>query len=196
MPSLWEGASFHLEFICLQRHIAAMVALLEQASLGYPRDPTEDDGGLEKRLQRLFELQENLDRASAISRVHVLDVIARGCVRFHAHAASTQAKVFRLIEAGAFVDAIFTLQELELPQWKLRRIVYDDVRWHCSFSRYSAVPMELDDIAEGSHEVLPLAILNGFLGARRFTLVANPRPLRSVPQAGFNGHVVCCDNFA
>ena len=154
--------------------------------------PTEDDGGLEKRLQRLFELQESLDRASAISCVHVLDVIARGCVRFQAHATSTQAKVFRLIESGAFVDAIFTLQETELPQWKLRRIIYDDVRWHCAFSRYFAVPMELDHIAEGSHEVLPLAILNAFLGAQRLTLIAKlaSTKIRSAGAVPWTGRVL------
>src|SRR2546430_8077723 len=129
-----------------------MVVLFEQASLGSLRDPTEDDGGLEKRLQRLFELQESLDRTPAISRVLMLDVITRGCPRFHAYASSTQAKVFRLIEVGAFVDAICALQELEMPEWKLRRIICDDAQWHCSFSKHCAVPMEFDDVAEGSHE--------------------------------------------
>jgi hypothetical protein len=56
--------------------------------------------------------------------------------------------------------------------------------------------MELDDIAEGSHEVLPLAILSAFLEARRLTVAANPFPPRSIPQARFHGHLVCCDNFA
>jgi hypothetical protein len=40
--------------------------------------------------------------------------------------------------------------------------------------------MELDDIAEGSHEVLPLAILSAFLEARRLTVAANPFPPRSI----------------
>jgi hypothetical protein len=56
--------------------------------------------------------------------------------------------------------------------------------------------MELDDIAEGSHEVLPLAILSAFLGARRLTLAANPFHQDPIPQARFHGHHVCCDNFA
>jgi hypothetical protein len=173
-----------------------MLAPLEQARLGYLRDPPKDGAGLEEQLQRLFELEERLRGASAISRTCILDAIVHGCVRFHAHARSTQAKVFRLIEAGAFVDATCSLQELEMPQWKLRRIVYDDPQWHCSFSKHSALPMELDDIAEGSHEVLPLAILSAFLEARRLTVAANPFPPRSIPQARFHGHLVCCDNFA
>ena len=173
-----------------------MVALLEQASLGSLREPRQDNSGLEERLQRLSELQESLDHAPVISRVHMLDVIAHGCTRFHAHASSTQAKVFRLIEAHAFVDATCALQELEMPQWKLRRIVYDDSQWHCSFSKHSTLPMELDDVAEGSHEDLPLAILRAFLEALRRTLTANLRPLRSVFQERFYGNIMCCDNFA
>src|SRR6516225_2462446 len=196
MRCLWEAASFPLEFICLQEHIAVMVALSEQASLGSLREPLQDNSGLEEQLQRLSELRESLDRAPEISRVHMLDVIAHGCTRFHAHASITQAKVIRLIEAGAFVDATCALQELEMPQWKLRRIVHDDARWHCLFSKHPAVPMELDDVAEGSHDVLPLAILSAFLEARRLTLAANPRPPRSDPQARFHGQVVCCDNFS
>jgi hypothetical protein len=173
-----------------------MVALLEQVSLCSLRGPPKEDGGLEERLQRLSALQESLDRAPAISRVHVLDVIARGCTRFHAHASSTQAKVFRLIEAGAFVDATCALQELEMPQWKLRRIVHDDSQWHCSFSKYPTLPMELDDVAEGSHQALPLAILRAFLEALCRTLAANPHAPRSGPPVRFHGHVLCCDNFA
>jgi hypothetical protein len=173
-----------------------MVALLEQARLGYLHDPAEDGAGSEEQLQRLFELEERLGGASAISRTCILDVIVHGCVRFHAHAPSAQAKVFRLIEAGAFVDATCALQELEMPRWKLRRIVYDDPQWHCSFSKHCALPMEFDDIAEGSHEVLPLAVLSAFLEARRLTLAANPLPPTSVPQARFYGYLVCCDNFA
>src|SRR5262249_55356361 len=78
-------------------------------------------------------------------------------------ASDCQAKVTRLIEAGAFHDAILALQELELPQWKLRRVIYDDGEWHCSFSKQLGMPAELDEMAEAVHEVLPLAMLSAFL---------------------------------
>jgi hypothetical protein len=52
-----------------------------------------------------------------------------------------------------------------------------------------------EDGAAGSHEVLLLAVLSAFLEARRLTPAANLLPPRSVPQARFHGHLVCCDNF-
>src|SRR5262249_44954719 len=52
----------------------------------------------------------------AVTGYLILNVIARGCTRFRAHASITQAKVFSLIEARAFVDATCALQKLETPQ--------------------------------------------------------------------------------
>jgi hypothetical protein len=80
--------------------------------------------------------------ASAISRTR----IPRGdCARLRSIPCTCSehaSQNIRLIEAGAFV-VTFALQELEIPQWKLRRIVYDDPQWHCSSSKHSALPMEL-----------------------------------------------------
>ena len=76
-------------------------------------------------------------------------------------------RVNRLIEAGAWTDATLALVELELPQWKLRGIVYEDGEWHCCLSRQPQLPLGLDEVAEASHEILPLAILIAFLQARR-----------------------------
>jgi hypothetical protein len=171
-----------------------MVSPLEEASFGYHRYPHETDCGLEER--RLLELQQELRRSRAISRPCILQVIGRGCVRFHAHHPRTQANVFRLIEAGAFIDAACALQELEIPDWKLRRMIYDDPYWYCSFLKYPTLPIELQDVAEAAHHSLPLAIFSAFLEARRLTLVAKPRTPKSVPQTWSDEHLLCCDNFA
>jgi hypothetical protein len=105
-------------------------------------------------------------------------------------------KVSRLVESGAWTDAALALVEFELPQWKLRRIVYEDGEWLCSLSRQPQLPPELDEVAEASHEILPLAILIALLQARRSTavgatgMVTAPQ-VRSVP-----GYTMCCDNLA
>ena len=67
------------------------------------------------------------------------------------------AQIDQLIEAGAWSDAALALIELELPAWKLRRLVYEDGKWYCSLSRQPNLPVALDDTATASHEVLPLA---------------------------------------
>jgi hypothetical protein len=88
------------------------------------------------------------------------------------------------------------LLELDLPQWKLRRIVYEDGEWHCSLSRQPQLPLGLDDVAEASHEILPLALLISLLHARR-AVAERPTGVTAVPQVGpVSGYPVYCDNFA
>jgi hypothetical protein len=103
----------------------------------------------------------------------------------------------RQIEAGAFVDAMLALLELELPQWKLRRLICEGGEWHCALSKRLALPAELDDMAEGRHENLPLAILTALVEARWHGLAAAEDRPKLVPQVGATrGYAVCCDNFA
>jgi hypothetical protein len=88
------------------------------------------------------------------------------------------------------------LVELELPQWKLRRIVHDNGEWHCSLSRQPQLPFGLDDIAKASHEILALAILMTLLEARRAAAV-NTAGRAAVPQVRSEPiPALCCDNFA
>jgi hypothetical protein len=102
-----------------------------------------------------------------------------------------------LIEAGAWTDATIALIELELPAWKLRRLVYEDGEWLCSLSRQPNLPVALDDTADASHEVLPLAILSAFVEARRRANAMRETSLRIVPQVRrTSGYAICCDNFS
>jgi hypothetical protein len=126
------------------------------------------------------------------------DVIARACLRLQAHLATVKARIIRLIESGAFADATLALLELELPQWKLRRLIYEDGEWHCSLSKQLGLPVELDAMAEADHESLPLAILSAFVEARRHSLNCGRRPtkVRAADSAHTGVYAVCCDNFA
>jgi hypothetical protein len=147
--------------------------------------------------QRLGKLQDDISRARTITSELMFDVITRGCIRFHAQHPSDNVKVTRLIETGAFNDAILTLQELELPQWKLRRVAYDDGEWHCSFSRQLSVPAELDEMAEATYDIFSVAMLCAFLEARHLSRAENEARRGSVPQVlPRQDHVICCDNFA
>jgi hypothetical protein len=69
------------------------------------------------------------------------------------------ARIAQLFGGGAWSDAALALIELELPAWKPRRLVYEDGEWHCSLSRHPNLPVALDDTANASHDVLPLAII-------------------------------------
>jgi len=142
-------------------------------------------------------LQEQLRCARTITPELMAEVIARACPRLRAQQRSAKARVIRLIESGAFADATLALLELELLQWQLRRLIYEDGEWHCSLSKHIGLPAELDDMAEASHENLPLAILSAVVEARRRSLTASEGRPQSVPQVRpTRGYAVCCDNFA
>jgi len=153
-----------------------------------PRDPSSKS--------TLRELQEQLRCAHAVTPDLMTDAIVRSCPRLQARHSMAEARVARLIENGAFVDAALALIELELPQWKLRRLVCDDGLWHCSLSKEPGLPIDLDQTADMSHEILALALLGAFLDARCDTAATATRS-QSVPQfRPMHGLAVCCDNFA
>jgi hypothetical protein len=107
-------------------------------------------------------------------------------------------RIERLIESGAWTDAALALLELELPQWQLRRLAYDDGEWHCALSRQRELPDWLDDRSvESRHADLALAILSAFADARR----KPAPPIRtSVPAVSRSTNPLYepanCDNFA
>lgn len=88
------------------------------------------------------------------------------------------------------------LIELELPAWKLRRLVYEGGEWICSLSRQANLPAALDDTVDAVHERMTFAILLAFLQARRVAALASQAGT-SVPDiVPATDGLICCDNFA
>jgi hypothetical protein len=108
--------------------------------------------------EHLGMLETRVRHAHVLTSELVADVIADVCVRFAGCETSAKLRVKRLIDAGAWTDATLALLELELPQWTLRGIVYEDGEWHCRLSRQAQLPLGLDEVAEASHKILSLAI--------------------------------------
>ena len=149
-----------------------------------------------KHEQYLGRLEAELHRARALTPELMSDVAAEACVHFASHGGPAKLKIERLIGAGAWTDAALALIAFELPQWTLRRILYEDGEWHCSLSRQPQLPMGLDEVAEGSHEALPLAVLIALLQALR-DHARRESGVTGVPQVNpLAGHAMCCDNFA
>ena len=102
-----------------------------------------------------------------------------------------------MIASQAWTDAVLALIDLELPQWQVRRIVYDEGEWHCALSRERELPEWLDQAIESHHADLPLAILSAFVDVQR---VSAPSTRPSVPivqrEASALYQPLCCDNFA
>ncbi len=88
------------------------------------------------------------------------------------------------------------LIELELPQWQIRRIVYDEGEWHCALSRQRELPEWIDQSVEASHADLSLAILMTFVEAQRASTPSIRTSVPTVPrEVNPLGEPVCCDNF-
>lgn len=124
-------------------------------------------------------------------------IIAGVCTRIPVLSKSGKAaRIDRLIESGAWTDAAFALIELEMPAWKVRRLICESGGWHCALSRQPNLPVELDDMAEASHEVLPLAVLLAFLQARRMAAIPSGAPSAVPSVRPVLDTLICCDNFA
>jgi hypothetical protein len=146
---------------------------------------------------RLDRLAEQLRLAPAISAELMRDFVAEICERLAAVRVAGKSRIDRLMEQGAWTEAALALVEAELPRWRVRRMVCEGGEWLCSLSSQPQVPIEYDDLAEGRHASLPLAILNAMLEARRCAASANRVGSQTVPQVRpIPSHAVCCDNFA
>jgi hypothetical protein len=147
---------------------------------------------------RLGRLAEQLRRAAAVTPDLMREFIAAACVRLPLLTTAGKAtSMMQLIEAAAWTEAALALVETELPRWRVRRLVCEGGEWLCSLSRQPNLPVECDDLAEGRHENLPLAILSAIVEARRRVTASHQVGAQAVPQLRRAlGHVVCCDNFA
>jgi len=144
------------------------------------------------------ELSDRLRDAHAVTAQLISEVIGETFRRFPSVGQTEKtARIERLIESGAWTDAALALIDLELPQWQVRRIAYDDGEWYCALSRQRELPDWLDQSIETRHPDLPLAVLNAFVDAQR---IATPRSRTSVPTVPRDANPlyepVCCDNFA
>ena len=148
--------------------------------------------------QNPAELGDRLRNACAVTAEFLSDIIRQTCRRFPSAGQSGKtARVERLIESSAWTDAALALIDLELPQWQVRRIAYDEGEWHCALSRQRELPDWLDQSIEARHEDLALAILSAFVEARRVGAPASHTSVPSVsPCADALTEIACSDNYA
>ena len=141
------------------------------------------------------ELNNRLRDTPAATAGLMSEVIAQTCRRFPSMGKSEKtARIERLIGSGAWTDAALALIDLELPQWQVRRIAYDEGEWHCALSRQRELPEWLDQSIEAHHSDLALAILSAFVEVQRVTA---PSSRTSVPTVAHELYEpLLTDNFA
>ena len=133
--------------------------------------------------QTTAELGDRLHNAYAVTAEFLSDIISQTCRRFPSASRNGKTvRIERLIQAGAWTDAALALIDLELPQWQIRRLAYDDGEWFCSLSRQRELPDWLDQSIETRHADLALAILSAFVEARRVSAPSHRTSVPSAPQ--------------
>jgi hypothetical protein len=143
------------------------------------------------------ELSDRLRDVHAVTAELIAEVIDETCRRFPPiRRTEKTARIEQLIGSGAWTDAALALIDLELPQWQVRRIAYDEGEWYCALSRERELPDWLDRSIEARHADLSLAILSAFADAQR---ISTPKSRTSLPIVPRNANPlydpVCCDNF-
>src|SRR6267142_1253347 len=152
----------------------------------------------------LAESQNPADPGDRLRHTYIVtaellsDFISQTCRRFPSVSRSRMtARVERLIQSGAWTDAALALIDLELPQWQIRRIAYDEGEWHCALSRQRELPEWLDQSIEAHHADLALAILSAFVEVQRVTAPSNRTSVPAVPRDASALHEpLLTDNFA
>jgi hypothetical protein len=148
----------------------------------------------------LNEMRDQLRGAHVVSH-DLMAMVVASCTRINMPSGAAKAtRIGRLVELQAWTEAALALVELELPQWKVRRLICEEGAWLCSLSKQWYLPDWLADSVETRHESLPLAILLSVIEAHQCAAPSSGRMASSVPrcgaEAGAPGEIMCCDNFA
>ncbi|XIA64830.1 hypothetical protein ACFIOY_39765 [Bradyrhizobium sp. TZ2] len=144
------------------------------------------------------DLGDRLREAGCVTAELLAIIIAATCRRFpSSHQNVRTARVEQLIQAHGWTDATLALLDLELPQWQVRRLAYDEGEWHCVLPQQRELPDWLDQPIETHHADLALAILGAFVEAQCSSAPSNRSSVPALPQdaSPFYGPV-CSDNFA
>jgi len=125
-------------------------------------------------LEGLVNEFENTD---AVTADLVRHIITKACPRFLLlQKAGKTTNADRSIQVGAWCDVALALIKIELPAWSIRRLVHEDGEWFCSLTNEPNLPLTLDDTADFSHPVLPVAILGAFIEALQRENCSSDRP--------------------
>jgi hypothetical protein len=143
-------------------------------------------------------LGERLRNAISATPTLIAEIVREARRRFPSQAQPARtARVGQLIALGAWTDAALALIELELPQWQVRRLAYDDGEWHCALSRERELPDWLDASVEGRHADLALAILSALVEVRQLGADTQQSSVPRAPQrTGARYEPLLCDNFS
>jgi hypothetical protein len=148
--------------------------------------------------QAFSRLSGKIRDADAVTAELLTEVIREICSRLPSVQRTKDfQRLEQYIQLGAWTDAVLALLALELPQWQVRRIVYDAGEWHCALSCQRELPDWIDQSVECCHPDLSLAILSALVDVQRVgTFPTETASAPTFPRAEPLYMPFCCDNFA
>lgn len=141
-------------------------------------------------------LTDRLRDAHVLTAEFLSDIIAEPCRLRPSDRNAKADRIKQLIQSQAWTDAALTLVELELPQWQVRRLVYDGAEWFCALSRQREMPDWLDQPVESHHADLALAIVDAFAQAKRISAPQDWACIPVPPSVTPMFEPICSENFA
>jgi hypothetical protein len=141
-------------------------------------------------------LTDRLHDAHALTAEFLSGIIAEPCRILPSERNAKADRIQQLIQSQAWTDAALALIELELPQWQVRRLVYDGGEWFCALSWQREMPDWLDQPVESHHVDLALAILDAVAQAKRISAPQKRACLPVPPSVTPMFEPVCSENFA
>ncbi len=149
------------------------------------------------RTKRLAAIADRLCDA-ADNTIDLVTAVAMEAYRDEHHGQDRiPAQLKALISAGAWTDVGLALIADKLPQWKLRRLAYDEGQWHCALSLQPDLPEWLDQAIETSHWNLPLAVMSAVVEAlQQLPEVPTATRKPTVPRVrAMHEETMLCENF-
>jgi hypothetical protein len=165
MRRLCLGRPVRLEFLWEADHVVGAA----EKSRSESGDAMPDTSTNRDRLERLSDRIRNADSITP-------DLWTAATAPMQASNTSAQIarQIARQVAAFAWTDAALSLLEAALPDWSARRILHEDAEWLCGLSCRPSFPLEFDQMAEGRHADLGLAILAAIVEAHLSELSATP----------------------
>jgi hypothetical protein len=146
----------------------------------------------------LAQIAASLERTHEIIGEMVTDFITALC----SHCKTSlrrkdESRIERLIDEEAWEGVVLTVLRIALPNWSLRRFIFEDGEWFCSLSQALNLPINVDDTADGRHQSFSAAMMLAMIEALR----RRPAPPESgatvFPKVAPAGALsICCDDFA
>jgi hypothetical protein len=152
--------------------------------------------------ERLRRISERINAADAVTNDLISELIGAISDRHGAgkHGAEKHDQwredIKTFVQIGAWTDAAIIFMKMELPRWKLRRLVYDEGEWHCAISHQRDLPEWLDATIETHHNDLSIALLKSIVEAIRQDMSQDAPTLNIWTKPIDQRNLICCDNFA